>query len=340
MTDTSPSSEPVGETVRERLARLGIVLTEASADPDAIVARLLDRIDEITRAQKDVIVQGYAQLGEMEDRLAEELERYRGLSESFDTRVKSSIEMITGQQQRLFEIRRRQALERLAAGIAHEINNPVAFIRSNLASMREYLDDLRERLPLTEDTRALLDELEQMGEESLTGLERIARITRQLYAAIGGGFWAGNYDSLAGLLESIAALTRTASGSGAHLTLECASAAPMPQHPEAFAEIARSLIENAFDATQDGGAVHIAVTTRDAQLELRVVDTGRGMTREIAERVFDPFFSTKDVGQGVGLGLFTTRALIEANGGEICLESVPGQGTTVVVTLPHGVVAP
>jgi two-component system, NtrC family, sensor kinase len=100
-----------------------------------------------------------------------------------------------------------------------------------------------------------------------------------------------------------------------------------------------NLLTNAVDAISDageGGTIRIVGRRTVGGAELVFCDSGKGMPKEVVDRVFDPFFTTKDVGHGTGLGLYLTHQIVEQHGGAIRIESVPGEGTAVHLTLPLG----
>jgi two-component system, sensor histidine kinase RegB len=107
--------------------------------------------------------------------------------------------------------------------------------------------------------------------------------------------------------------------------------------PRAVSQALRSLITNAQDASPQSAAVMIAARCDERILELSIRDRGAGIPREILERIGEPFFTTKAPGRGMGLGLFLARAVVEAVGGTLHIQSTPGEGTEVRVALPTDV---
>jgi two-component system sensor histidine kinase RegB len=105
---------------------------------------------------------------------------------------------------------------------------------------------------------------------------------------------------------------------------------------EAVAQAVRNLIHNGLDASGDSGRVRLEPKLIGEKLQLSVLDSGQGMTDEVLGRASDPFFTTKEPGRGIGLGLFLTRNVISQLGGELDIRSTPGKGTEAVVTIPLG----
>lgn len=105
---------------------------------------------------------------------------------------------------------------------------------------------------------------------------------------------------------------------------------------EAVAQAVRNLIHNGLDASPNGGRVRLESNIHSGALELSVIDSGEGMTEDILNRASDPFFTTKEPGRGIGLGLFLTRNVISRLGGELDFQSTPGSGTVAIATIPLG----
>ena len=103
---------------------------------------------------------------------------------------------------------------------------------------------------------------------------------------------------------------------------------------EAVAQAIRNLIHNGLDASGDSGRVRVEPILHGEQLQIVVLDSGQGMSEEVLDRASDPFFTTKEPGRGIGLGLFLTRNVISQLGGQLEFRSSPGQGTEAIVSIP------
>ena len=119
-----------------------------------------------------------------------------------------------------------------------------------------------------------------------------------------------------------------------YVITEAAQRAQLLLPVEAVAMALRNLLSNALDASPAGESVHLAVSLEGGCLDLAVRDAGEGMDAEAAARALDPFFTTKEPGQGMGLGLFLARSVAERLGGEVVLESTLGVGTVARLSLP------
>ncbi|MDB4961347.1 MAG: Sensor protein [Myxococcales bacterium] len=229
---------------------------------------------------------------------------------------------------RLMTADRMASIGTLAAGIAHEVNNPLAYVKSNLAAIS---DELAEA-PRSESIRsALADAIDGATrvENIVRGLRTFSRLERDRRDPV----------KVERALEL--ALRMTANDRRHRCkTIERYGAVPAVLGDEAkLGQVFINLLVNAAHAIPDGHADDhaITITTRtdgQGRAVIEIADTGCGMTPEIQKRVFEPFFTTKDIGQGTGLGLSICHGIVESLGGELAVESTPGAGSTFRVVLP------
>jgi len=216
---------------------------------------------------------------------------------------------------------------RLAASVMHEINNPLAFVRSNLDFLRTEV--LRQQLP--EEARA---ELQEVFEETRTGVERINQIVQDLKGFSRMDVEEPSECALADVVSDAARLAVVRLKHVARLKVE------IPEElPEVFAtrrrlaQVLLNLLVNAGDALEEakvqGGEVRVT-----GGVVLRVEDNGPGIPPEVLPRLFDPFFTTKGPEKGTGLGLTISRELMERFGGTLRAENRPEGGARVLLELP------
>ena len=249
------------------------------------------------------------------------------------------------------------ALGRLVAGIAHELNNPINFVYGNVDFLRQYMDDLLtivdriDRFPdLPPALRAQLDEMkgaieyDYLVEDSRkliksirTGAERTAAIVRDLknFSRTGGGDMQET-DVIAGIettLNLIAPLHRN------RIIIERDYQPDLPRlvcNAGHIHQVFMNILTNAAQAIRGRGTIRIRVRTLDGppRLEVAIGDTGEGIPPDVLEKITDPFFTTKEVGEGTGLGLWISDSIVNAHGGTLTWQTELGVGSTFTVTLP------
>jgi signal transduction histidine kinase len=227
----------------------------------------------------------------------------------------------------LRQAQRLEAVGQLAAGVAHEVNNPTSYVRSNLLLLREYWQKpAEERASIHGDGAELID-------ESLEGVERIASIVQQIGRFSRG---AGDERERADLNLILDAALRMARPRLGEVTIERSPSA-LPEidcAPRELEQVFLNLLLNAADAVGDAGTIHVASAVVGARARVDVADDGSGIAPEQLARVFDPFFTTKPVGKGTGLGLAISYEIVQRHGGEIEVRSELGRGTVFSVWLP------
>jgi PAS domain S-box-containing protein len=236
---------------------------------------------------------------------------------------------------RLVTSDRLAAVGELAAGIAHEINNPITFVRSNLVALRQDWGDLGEASAVLEPSPELdarFREGEEILEESIEGVDRIASIVRNVGAISHAGvdrFESVDINALLDNAVNVAALSFSVSMERCYSDLPEVRCAP-----QQLKQVFLNLLINAFQSIGDLGSIRLVTARAGDGLEIRVQDDGCGIPAGDIERIFDPFFTTRPVGEGTGLGLALCYQIVRKHGGAIEVESEVGVGTTVRVSLP------
>lgn len=209
----------------------------------------------------------------------------------------------------------------LAAGIAHEINNP-------LSGVVGY-----SRLLLN---RALPDEVRERVEKISTSAERCRKIVEGvlLFSRQGGG-----EPRPTDLRDIVHRVTQIGEYQwrlhNVQVLIDAPSSVAIQADPDQLEQVLLNLMSNAVDAMPRGGAIQIVLGhTDDGRASLQVTDSGLGIPSDVIPRIFDPFFSTKEIGKGTGLGLAISYGIIQDHGGDILVKSHPGDGTTFSVLLP------
>jgi signal transduction histidine kinase len=269
-------------------------------------------------------------------------------------------------EQQLLRGQKLEAVGQLAAGIAHEINTPIQFVSDNIRFLKDSFADLStliEHLKSLEDMTVehqilpadiskalkaadadyLLAEIPRAVDQSLDGVSRVAGIVRAMK-----DFSHPATDRTPLDINRAMASTATVASNEwkyvAELKTDFDPDLPaVPVMPSDFNQVILNMIVNAAhaigDVVGDGGNGRGTITLSTRKVgdcaEIRISDTGCGMTPETAARIFDPFFTTKAVGKGTGQGLaITHNVIVVKHGGTIKVESAPGKGTTFIIRLP------
>jgi two-component system sensor histidine kinase RegB len=218
---------------------------------------------------------------------------------------------------------RLQALATLAAGAGHELATPLSTIAVVANELERHLNDSDAPNELLDDVRLIRTELASCR----TILNRMSTDAGQ---AAGDELTDLTIQSIVD--ESVQGL-RKIGNIEVNVSSE-AQAVTVRAPLQGLAQAIRGVLQNAFDASQSGQSVKLTAEVLDNRVHLTVVDRGEGMPPEVLARVGEPFFTTKEVGQGTGLGLFLTRTVIERLGGNVEVQSSEGEGTAVDIQLP------
>lgn len=264
-------------------------------------------------------------------------ERTRELEEA-NHKLRDEMSERLRMEQELRESQKLQALGRLSEGMRHEINNPLCFVAGNLEFIDEEIEDMADELA-DELDGGRLEEIRGAIGEAMTGAERIQNILRdvKLYAQADDG--AGDPIDVNQVLDTAIALVGDDVKHRAALVVDAGHLPPILGEARRLEQVFFNLLLNASQAIAPGQAERneIRVTTSSepsgfAVIEIR--DTGEGIAQEQRDRVFEPFYTTRPVGQGTGLGLSICRSVVVAFGGTLLIDSEVGRGTVVTVRLP------
>ncbi|MGD0917871.1 MAG: PAS domain S-box protein [Thermodesulfobacteriota bacterium] len=248
------------------------------------------------------------------------------------------------------------SIGQLAAGVAHEINNPMAFISSNLGTLDKYVGRLTEFIQtqtevieslhatdaieglnrkqkelkldyITEDIKGLIS-------ESLDGSERVQKIVQGLknFARVDEAEY--KYADMNECIESTINVVWNELKYKATLKKDYGNLPLTKCYPQQMNQVFMNLLINAGDAIEKQGEILIKTWDEDGSIWVGISDTGRGILKEDLNRIFEPFFTTKEVGKGTGLGLSITYEIVKNHHGEIGVESEVGKGTTFTVRIP------
>lgn len=282
---------------------------------------------------RDSTEESFTALQRQNEALRASEERYRGLSRQLQDRVTQQVGVIEQAQQQLYESARLRAIGQLAAGVAHEINNPVGFISSNLRVAADYLDEIA-RAPGAAGLAGLLADFRALIDESASGARRIAAIVGDLktFANIDrSGFTRLSVNQLA---EAACNLLQAEHGGLLIMERDLGAVPLVAGEPARLSQAIYNVLDNAVRALRPGGRLRVASRAADGQVTLAIHDDGAGIAPAVLPRIFDPFFSTRGVGGGIGLGLTVARDVLRAHDGDIRVDSSEGHGTCVTLCLP------
>ena len=264
---------------------------------------------------------------------------------------------LTAAQEKLLESEKLASIGQLAAGVAHEINNPIGYVHSNLGSLQEYLSnlfalvDVYERALRAPDPLAMRAEVDaarerldidfisrdlpQLMTESREGVERVTRIVRDLK-----DFSRTDHETAWKLTDLHASLDSTLNIVWNELRYKAKlekryGTLPMVEclHSE-LNQVFMNLLLNAGQAIEEQGTIFVSTGQGEGTVWIEIADTGNGIPPDMLQHIFDPFFTTKPVGTGTGLGLSISYGIVAKHNGRIEVESEPGEGTRFRVTLP------
>jgi PAS domain S-box-containing protein len=229
---------------------------------------------------------------------------------------------------------RMASLGTLAAGIAHEINNPLAYVAGNLEAVAETFQATQHQ-----PSKAECIELSAAIADARDGAERVRKIVQGLRSFARSEDEKRTPLALAEVLEAAIRLTGNELRHRAQLVRELGPVPLVVADDGRLTQVFINLLVNAAHAIPEGHSDDNRITVRTRTDEagravVEVADTGRGMPPEVQARVFDPFFTTKDVGEGTGLGLSICHGIVSGLGGQISIDSTSGHGTVVRVVLP------
>ena len=234
-------------------------------------------------------------------------------------------------QERMIATERLAALGTQATGVAHEINNPLAIAKQSIAWLKLILaKEEMAAMPRRADIEKGLAEIE-------AAIHRARNITHQLLASVQKSKAVHAEINVSALVREAVELTAADIGSKKIEVVQQVDPAieNIWSDPSQLRQVLINLVGNAIHAIRDEGIVSISVALSAATVIFTVKDTGMGIPGENLTRIFEPFFSTKNPGQGTGLGLYVTRSIVDRLGGEIQVESHLGRGSEFKVGLPH-----
>ncbi|MBK7463524.1 MAG: PAS domain S-box protein [Betaproteobacteria bacterium] len=271
-------------------------------------------------------------------------------------RQQDLIKKLEEAQNQLLQSEKMASIGQLAAGVAHEINNPVGFVNSNLGTLQNYthkmlrllaayeqteeslVDDVRQeirRLKAEIDVEFLREDIGSLLSESLDGLQRVKQIVRDLKDFSHVDKAAREWANLETGLDSTLNVVWNELKYKAKVVKEYGDTPKIECMPSQLNQVFMNLLINAAHAIEEHGQINIRTGHDAHNVWLEVEDTGKGIAPEHIGRIFEPFFTTKPIGKGTGLGLSLSYGIVNKHGGRIEVTSEVGKGSMFRVLLPR-----
>lgn len=267
----------------------------------------------------------------------------------------------------LFQADKMASVGQLAAGVAHEINNPTGFVNSNLKTLSGYIEDISrlmerysdlvkqieerdgldkhapELLQAAEairglerdyDIEYLSEDIADIIKDSMEGTERIKKIVADMKEFAHPGQDTMKMVDINDGLESTLNVIRNEIKYKADVVTDYGELPPVLCYPQQLNQVFMNILVNAAQAIEERGEIHISTSFSGTSVEIRIRDNGCGISKENLTRIFDPFFTTKEVGKGTGLGMNVAYNIVQKHNGTIDVESEPEKGTQFTVRIP------
>ncbi len=293
--------------------------------------------------------------------ISERIASENDLRESHDKLLQANIQL-KEHKDRIVQSEKLASIGQLAAGVAHEINNPVGYVTSNLGTINEYIDvmkavieqyselaklndDETEKRKIIEehiteiwddeDLEFIMDDTNKVMSESMEGVHRVAEIVQNLKSFAREDSDARGPHSINDGIDAMIKMVWNELKYSCEVVREYGQVPVVQCHKGQINQVIMNMLVNASHAMPEkGGIITISTRVTDSKLEICIADNGTGIPEEILSKIFDPFFTTKDIGKGTGLGLSISHGIISDHDGSIEVESEIGKGTTFRIYLP------
>ncbi|OGX41668.1 MAG: hypothetical protein A3G91_03830 [Omnitrophica WOR_2 bacterium RIFCSPLOWO2_12_FULL_50_9] len=271
-------------------------------------------------------------------------------------------EEIKRTQKQLVQSEKLASIGQLAAGVAHEINNPLGFVSSNLQTLEEYVSRYVKLVEVVESFKKaaqdknweqadsavltaqqleedvglsfMIQDIQSLLKESKEGIERIKKIIMDLRTFGREDEEVQEVINIEQIIDNILNIVGNEIRYKADLIKEYGKVPLIKCNSRKIGQVFINLLINAAQAINERGTIRIKTYCEDTYICVEISDTGKGMDEQTLKRVFDPFFTTKPVGEGTGLGMSISYEIIKEHDGDIIVESQVGKGTTFKVKLP------
>jgi two-component system, NtrC family, sensor kinase len=318
-------------------------------------------LDNVQRQLEDLVERRTGQLAQANEELEEDIRRRETAEAELVRRNTELTELnakLSRAQEQLVQSEKMASIGQLAAGVAHEINNPIGYIFSNFGTLENYIDNLFQMIEAYEAAEADLSSQEALAKlkevserielaylkedipalmaESKEGIVRVRKIVQDLKdfsrADVNQDWqWANIHRGI----DSTVNIVNNEVKYKADVIKEYGDIPDIECLPSELNQVILNLVVNAAHAINGKrGKITISTGTEGDNIWIKVADNGSGIPKEVVPRIFDPFFTTKPIGSGTGLGLSLSYGIIQKHEGRIELDTELGRGTTFCITLP------
>jgi signal transduction histidine kinase len=282
-------------------------------------------------------------------------------------RLRNTLSRLHQTQEQLYHAEKLSSIGQLAAGIAHEINNPVSYVMSNFGPLDEYIQTMSKLLTLHDqfihamnegdaqmgnqlreaisnereaaDFEFMMEDIFSLVRDSRNGLMRVTDIVHNLRTFSRRDSLEMADINLCDCIRNVVKIMQYQLNGIAKTELDIPDSADIQGNEGMISQVLINLIQNAVHAVDAGGVLKISLIKKDTDWRLSVCDNGCGIPDDIRDKIFDPFFTTKDIGKGTGLGLSTSYSIMKRHHGRIEIESQPGAGTCFILFFPTQVLS-
>ena len=322
-----------------------------AAGADDFISKPIDTTEILLRTRNLLLVKQYFDVLKDQSGLLEQQVRLRTEA------LEKAIDELKSTQQQMVQQEKMAMIGQLTAGIAHELNNPIGFIASNVGSLGKYCekllmfikaqqetllsrqpDQLQTDLIQEQRSRLKIDyiikDIPEMILETQDGVERIKSIVRDLKCFSHVDESEQKLADINHCLESTLNIINNELKYKAQIKREYGDLPQLLCCPQQLGQVFMNLLINAGHAIDTKGEITVRSWNAEGRIFVSISDTGCGIPEQQLARIFEPFFTTKEAGKGTGLGLAISNEIVKNHGGEIRVESEPGKGSTFTVSIP------